>query len=176
MYIINYELIVDLGIISVLLNRFLQSSYINLKLWFSDTKKIPLKLEEIKMAIITIPVSWGELLDKITILEIKSERIKSEDSLINVHNELALLNEKLANEMILSGNIIELKKCLKHINTTLWDVEDALREKEANNEFDANFIELARSAYKNNDERAHIKRKINILLSSNLIEEKSYPF
>ena len=120
-----------------------------------------------------VPVSWGELLDKISILEIKSERIVAQPARANVEKELALLaavGAGLAAEPRLAG----WKRELKQVNETLWVIEDRIREKEAAASFDAEFVELARAVYQNNDRRARIKREINLSLGSQLIEEKSY--
>jgi hypothetical protein len=108
------------------------------------------------MSLIQVPVSFGELIDKITILEIKSRHISDAAKLTNVHNELNLLNATWAN------------------HHALWDIEDRIRLKEKAQEFDAEFIELARSVYFQNDERAAVKREINLKLGSQLVEEKSY--
>ncbi|MCI4678965.1 DUF6165 family protein [Rhodoblastus acidophilus] len=118
------------------------------------------------------PVSWGELIDKMTILEIKSKRLTSETALANVRKELALLS-KIA-EARLAGEVVARKAELRAINAELWEIEDRIREKEARQEFDADFIALARSVYRRNDARAKVKRRINELLSSELVEEKSY--
>ena len=120
-----------------------------------------------------VPISWGELIDKITILEIKNEELKSAMARSNVKKELVLLNEISATLPILneiSGPRNELSK----VNVMLWDIEDEIRAKESTLNFDEEFIELARSVYKLNDHRAAIKRKINEFLSSDLKEEKSY--
>ena len=121
-----------------------------------------------------IPVSWGELIDKITILEIKQINITSVSSLSNIKKELDYLNQ------ILNKNheIIELIKLFKQqlldVNKCLWNVEDEIREKDLKQEFDQNFIELARKVYRLNDERANLKKSINQFLNSELLEEKSY--
>jgi hypothetical protein len=120
-----------------------------------------------------IPVSWGELIDKITILEIKKGRLKSKSALANVQKELTLLSEK-SEPAIARSDVQSLKRRLASVNELLWDIEDKIRGKEAKQEFDTGFIELARSVYKCNDDRAHIKREINVMLSSELIEEKVY--
>jgi len=120
-----------------------------------------------------IPISWGELIDKITILEIKAEKMTSPNSLENVKRELAYLSAIACVDNIFT--IIErLKRDLKEINLKLWSIEDSIREKESSSEFDDVFIELARSIYKLNDLRAKTKRNINELLNSELVEEKSY--
>jgi hypothetical protein len=121
-----------------------------------------------------VPISWGELIDKVTILEIKAVRLSSPSALANVNKELALLAAKVSVALRLSGDVTVLKDRLSKVNEALWEIEDTIREKEARQEFDAEFIELARSVYKRNDERAAIKRQINTALPSDLIEEKSY--
>lgn len=120
-----------------------------------------------------VPLSWGELIDKITILEIKAARLKNPAALANVNKELALLVAQAAPAMQMS-ELPALKKRLVEVNEMLWECEDDIRAKEAKQEFDAGFIALARSVYQRNDERAAIKRQINTLLSSELVEEKSY--
>jgi hypothetical protein len=121
-----------------------------------------------------IPVSWGELIDKITILEIKCARLQSKAAVQNVRKELDLLNGKIVDELGAREDIRPLKNNLLEVNNALWGIEDRIREKEARKEFDGVFIELARAVYKNNDKRARIKREINIMLASELIEEKGY--
>jgi hypothetical protein len=120
-----------------------------------------------------VPISWGELIDKITILEIKAEKISSPLALININRELSQLVQIFNNE-IRSGCVMELRESLKELNLKLWLVEDNIREKEASREFDQQFIEYARSVYKLNDVRAKLKQSINRELQSELIEEKSY--
>jgi hypothetical protein len=120
-----------------------------------------------------VPVSWGELLDKISILEIKAERIVSAPARTNVQTELSLLSAN-ADQLTGDSRLHEWKHALKEVNETLWSIEDRIREKEARAEFDQEFIELARSVYKTNDLRARIKREINLSLGSQLIEEKQY--
>jgi len=123
---------------------------------------------------IEVEVSFGEFLDKIKILEIKRERIKDADKLININKELELLRTTWENNPKSKIDIsVELKN-LKSINEKLWVIEDDIRDKERNKKFDQSFTELARSVYFSNDERARIKRIINEKLGSNLIEEKSY--
>ena len=120
-----------------------------------------------------VPISWGELIDKITILEIKKLKITSAEARANVKKELKLLSDIVEiekNEVAFNP----LKNELADINLQLWEVEDKIREKELNNQFDDFFIELARSVYKLNDNRAKIKKAINLLLQSELVEEKSY--
>lgn len=122
---------------------------------------------------INVPTSDGELLDKITILELKMEYIQDEGKLSNVEKEYFTLNS-LMNSLHLSTEIQNLRKQLKDINRTLWNIEDKIRVKEKNKQFDEEFIELARSVYITNDERARVKREINVALESDLIEEKQY--
>ena len=119
-------------------------------------------------------LSWGELIDKMTILEIKSRRLKNPAALANVDKELKLLAVPVDVAMHAAAEVPVLKERLSQVNQALWDIEDKIRAKEAQQEFDAEFIELARSVYKRNDERAAIKRQINTALSSDLVEEKSY--
>jgi len=122
----------------------------------------------------TIEVSWGELIDKITILEIKEQRLSSPAAVANVRNELAALALGFAQLDPAPAALDGLKRELKAINETLWDIENRTRAKEAAKTFDQEFIELTRSVYLNNDKRAGIKRRINELLNSGLIEEKQY--
>ena len=121
-----------------------------------------------------VPVSWGELIDKITILEIKSIRITSATAVANVRLELDLLNEKASQLIISKPDLLKLKDDLTLVNQALWEIEDKIRDKEAAGDFGLEFIDLARSVYKTNDHRAAIKREINLLLKSKLMEEKSY--
>ena len=126
------------------------------------------------MQIPNIPISWGELIDKITILEIKKVRLKEPSGIKNVSHELYLLKSLIPDEVSTNPLIQELKSDLMRTNVILWEIEDQIREKEMNREFDEIFITLARSVYKNNDIRADIKRKINNNLKSSLMEVKSY--
>ena len=126
------------------------------------------------MSLISVPVSFGELIDKITILEIKERRLTSPQAVANVRTELAALNGVFAALPSPPASLAPLKQALKTINETLWDIEDHIRAKEAAKSFDPQFIELARSVYINNDERARLKREINGLLKSGLVEEKQY--
>lgn len=123
---------------------------------------------------IRVPVSFGELVDKITILEIKSERMSDPGKLANVRSELEALTAAWSQAPESQQDIAALKTALKTVNEQLWEIEDAVREKEAAQSFDAGFISLARSVYVRNDERARIKREINTALGSALVEEKSY--
>ncbi|HEY4146194.1 DUF6165 family protein [Pinirhizobacter sp.] len=126
------------------------------------------------MSLIETPVSFGELIDKITILEIKSQRIEDAAKLANVRNELELLNATWGNAPASQTDISAERTRLLAVNERLWDIEDEIRVKESAQEFDAAFIKLARSVYFENDERAAIKREINLKLGSQLVEEKSY--
>ena len=122
----------------------------------------------------SVPISWGELADKITILEIKSELLSSVSARENVKKELARLAaiwEPIERD---NRNALGLKLALKHTNKTLWQIEDDIREKEAQKCFDDEFISLSRAVYKTNDERSRIKREINALLKSEIVEEKQY--
>ena len=121
-----------------------------------------------------IPISWGELFDKITILQIKSEKILSPASLQNIDRELKQLSLVFDKAFTENSRALELTKELRGINSKLWDVEDRIREKEKNKTFDNEFIQLARNVYIKNDQRSAIKRKINEAFGSELIEEKSY--
>ena len=121
-----------------------------------------------------IEVSWGELFDKITILEIKEQRLGSPEAVANVKRELATLVAAASDFQNREPAICSLKQQLRTINETLWDVEDEIRAKEAVQEFDTHFIELARLIYTQNDKRSEIKKRINVLTRSELIEEKQY--
>ncbi len=122
----------------------------------------------------TVEVSWGELIDKITILEIKAQRLTSPVAVANVRNELLALNRAYEQLTPAPAALDALKQELKSINGALWDIENRTRAKEAAKTFDPEFIELTRSVYLNNDKRALIKRRINELLDSGLVEEKQY--
>ncbi len=121
-----------------------------------------------------VEISVGELLDKITILEIKSERIDNSAKLLHVNQELEILRQTWAKSPLSTTDISDPMKRLKAVNVELWDIEDGIRLKEGAGEFDHQFIELARSVYHRNDVRAAIKKEINLLLGSDLVEEKSY--
>ena len=127
-----------------------------------------------KMDKILAEISAGELLDKITILEIKKEKISNKEKLIEVDKELVSLNETLKKSINDKNKILSFKNDLKNINLKLWDIEDGKRSAEKNNKFDEKFIQLARNVYKFNDERAKIKLAINNALGSNIKEVKSY--
>jgi hypothetical protein len=122
----------------------------------------------------TIEVSWGELIDRITILEIKEQRLTSPGAVDNVRRELAALARVFEDLKPVPAELDALKRDLKAINDALWDIENRTRAKEAAKVFDQEFIELTRSVYLNNDKRAGIKRRINELLKSGLVEEKQY--
>jgi hypothetical protein len=117
-----------------------------------------------------VPVSWGELIDKITILEIKVERLHAPDAVAHARRELELLRDVLG----APEGVDAMKAALAAVNGTLWEIEDRIRAKEAAGEFDAEFVALARGVYHNNDERSRIKRAINQKLQSVIIEEKQY--
>lgn len=123
---------------------------------------------------IHVPVSPGEVLDKITILEIKSERIEDPEKVANVRVELALLQETWKQNIVEDETIRALHAELKSINEELWEIEDDIRDKERAKEFDQRFITLARSVYFTNDRRSEVKKKLNLHLGSQIIEEKSY--
>ena len=127
-----------------------------------------------KMDKILAEISAGELIDKITILEIKKEKISNKEKLVEVNKELSSLNETLKKSINDESKIINFKNDLKKINLKLWDIEDGKRSAEKNNKFDEKFIELSRSVYKFNDERAKIKLAINNAFGSNIKEVKSY--
>ena len=126
------------------------------------------------MSEITVPVSFGELLDKIAILQIKSERMTDEAKLDNVRRELSALERTWMAHPAAGRDIARLRVDLKAVNERLWDIEDQVRLKEKAQAFDQDFVELARSVYLQNDERARIKRAINLALGSSYVEEKSY--
>ena len=122
---------------------------------------------------IKVEASFGEFLDKITILEIKRERISDPAKLENVNRELNLLQESWAAHPASKTDISDEMARLKAINEKLWEIEDDIRDKERNKAFDQEFIELARAVYFTNDERAAVKRELNLKLGSELVEEKS---
>ena len=118
-------------------------------------------------------ISIGELVDKITILEIKSLKIENKDKLKNVKYELEILN-KIFNKLVTTEDVLKAKKELYKINLEMWEIEDKIRLFEKEKKFDEDFIQLARNVYKTNDNRSRIKKRLNLLLSSDLIEEKEY--
>ena len=126
------------------------------------------------MSLISVPVSFGELIDKLTILEIKSERIAESAKVVNVREELQLLSDTWRGNSASATDISSERAELKRINETLWEIEDEIRLKEKARAFDERFIELARAVYHTNDRRAAVKRAINEKLGSRLMEEKSY--
>ena len=123
---------------------------------------------------IRVPISPGELIDKITILEIKSAHISDAAKLANVRHELTLLQETWRESPHSAVDIEAEWVALRGINQKLWDIEDDIRDKERARAFDQEFIELARAVYVTNDERAAVKRRINTKLGSKIVEEKSY--
>jgi hypothetical protein len=128
-----------------------------------------MKLDSIK-----IDVSPGELIDKITILQIKADKIQDISKLENVNKELELLTNSLHQSVKITNELKLIMDQLQQVNETLWVIEDKIRLHETSLKFDTDFIELARAVYKENDKRANLKRKINNALGSELIEEKSY--
>ena len=123
---------------------------------------------------ILVPISPGELLDKITILRIKVARIQDAAKLANVKMELQLLEQTWRESGAAAAGLAQEERALQNVNERLWDIEDRIRDKEAHQTFDRDFIELARSVYLCNDERAAIKKRVNVQLGSRLVEEKSY--
>ena len=134
----------------------------------------PVTADEARMSQIAVPVSHGELIDKLTILEIKSERIADPAKLRNIRNEMDALNAAWQADPAAAIDIADARARLKSINDALWDIEDEIRVNEKAQAFDARFIELARAVYVTNDQRADVKREINEKLGSTLVEEKSY--
>ena len=123
---------------------------------------------------INIKISYGELFDKISILEIKKTKLTNSDDIKNVTFELSLLIDALNKSNIQKYNVNQLFNELKKINLQLWEIEDKIREKEKYNVFDNEFIQLARSVYRTNDKRSKIKKDINVDLKSEVFEVKSY--
>lgn len=121
-----------------------------------------------------VDTSPGEFLDKLTILEIKSERMSDPAKLANVERELGMLRRTWSGSPLAARDVAALVAELKRVNESLWEIEDRIRLKEAARQFDADFIELARAVYRTNDRRAALKRQLNEALGSDLIEEKSY--
>jgi Family of unknown function (DUF6165) len=126
------------------------------------------------MAELLVPISPGELVDKITILEIKSQRMTDAAKLHNVRTELALLTDTWRASPFSATDVRAEWDALREVNGRLWDIEDRIRDRERDGDFGAEFIELARAVYVTNDERAALKKKINTRLGSTLVEEKSY--
>jgi hypothetical protein len=123
---------------------------------------------------ILVPISPGELIDKITILRIKAARMSDAQKLTNVRHELALLERTWRESGAAIARVVDDEAALERVNAALWDIEDEIRDKERARAFDARFVELARAVYVTNDERAAIKKRINVALGSTLVEEKSY--
>jgi cupin superfamily acireductone dioxygenase involved in methionine salvage len=123
---------------------------------------------------ISIEISVGELLDKLTILQIKSEKITDQNKLENINKELEVLSEQWEASAYSKTNLEEEIKSLKEVNEALWRIEDEIRDKEKEQAFDEIFVKLARDVYFTNDRRADIKKIINAKTGSDLIEEKSY--
>ena len=123
---------------------------------------------------IKVPVSVGELVDKLVILEIKAERIVDHAKRANVVHERDLLRDTVANEVPGSARLNELTASLKQVNEQLWVIEDDIRDCERNRDFGPRFVELARAVYVTNDRRAALKKDINLLVGSDIVEEKSY--
>lgn len=121
-----------------------------------------------------VEISAGELIDKITILDIKLQRIADAEKLAHVRDEYERLRAILTKGIAASAELSRLSDALKSVNMELWQIEDAIREKERAQDFGAEFIALARSVYRTNDHRAALKREINALLGSAIVEEKSY--
>ena len=126
------------------------------------------------MSELLVPVSFGELLDKIAILQIKSERMSDPAKLANVRKELSALEHSWMQHPAAGGDIAQLRAQLKAVNERLWDIEDEIRDCENAGDFGEKFISLARSVYITNDRRAALKREVNSTLGSGLVEEKSY--
>ena len=123
---------------------------------------------------ILIPMSPGEILDKITILQIKAERISDPAKVANVRTELKMLSKVWNDAVDVDAEITALTAELKSINEALWEIEDDIRDEERGKRFGERFVELARAVYVTNDERANAKKKVNLHLNSNIVEEKSY--
>ncbi len=123
---------------------------------------------------LSVPVSEGELLDKLSILLIKKERITSAEKLVNIEREFAVLDAVLQEKIPVSVELDALRAELKEVNEALWEIEDEIRLCEKEKNFGRHFIELARSVYRINDRRSQLKYRINALLGSELVEEKSY--
>lgn len=123
---------------------------------------------------ILVPISPGELLDKITILRIKAQRMREPDKLANVRHELSLLEHTWEQSVGCAPGLEAESAALETVNAALWQIEDDIRQHEAEGRFDAAFVELARAVYLRNDERAAIKRRINVRLGASILEEKSY--
>ncbi len=121
-----------------------------------------------------VPVSWGEVFDKLTILRIKEERIEELEKLVHIRREKAYLEEAVKELVNFSTQAKKLVQDLQGVNEQLWDIEDKIRDHERQKLFDSGFIELARKVYMTNDKRSALKKQLNLLLGSELVEEKSY--
>ena len=126
------------------------------------------------MGDIVVSVSPGELIDKVTILEIKAERIEDQQKVANVKHELTVLTQSIQENMAWDDTLDSLKASLKQVNEELWEIEDDIRDCERNKDFSDTFIALARAVYVTNDKRAALKKDINLHLNSSIVEEKSY--
>ncbi len=135
---------------------------------------LPAPASHVLPAAITVEVAPGELIDKITILEIKADRIADRAKRANVERELAVLRAARDGAIAPDVRLARLTTALKAVNLKLWDIEDDIRECERSREFGATFVELARAVYRTNDRRALLKREINDHLGSTIVEEKSY--
>ena len=125
-------------------------------------------------SIILAEISIGELIDKITILEIKEAKIDDPAKLANIRHELAKLRDTRREVISSSKSVAKIASALKDVNEALWDIEDKIRDCERKGDFGSTFVELARSVYQTNDKRATLKRQLNEILNSTIIEEKSY--
>lgn len=123
---------------------------------------------------VNIPVPWGEVVDKVTILDIKLRRLADEAKRQNVQRERDILDPWFRKALEAKPGVAALAEALQRVNESLWDIEDAIRDCERKKDFGPTFIDLARSVYRHNDRRAALKRELNLLLDSDLVEEKSY--
>lgn len=124
---------------------------------------------------VSIPVSWGELFDRLGILELKAVRILEPAKIVNIQREIAALRPLGEEAQARHPEVEACARELKGVNEALWDIEDEIRLCERRRDFGPRFVELARSVYRENDRRSRVKRRINELLDSELVEEKSYP-
>ncbi|MDE3032523.1 MAG: hypothetical protein KGI56_02565 [Acidobacteriota bacterium] len=123
---------------------------------------------------VNLPVSWGEVVDKVTILDIKLSRLADDTKRQNVQHERKLLDPWYRRALAAQSGVSDLAQALRAVNESLWEIEDAIRDCERKKDFGPAFINLARSVYRHNDQRAALKRELNLLLDSDLVEEKSY--
>ncbi|HEX9081554.1 MAG TPA: hypothetical protein VF768_04695 [Holophagaceae bacterium] len=123
---------------------------------------------------VNLPVSWGEVVDKVTILDIKLSRLTESTKRQNVQHEREVLDPWYRRALAARPGVSDLARALRDVNESLWDIEDAIRDCERKKDFGPTFIDLARSVYRHNDRRAALKRELNLLLDSDLVEEKSY--